>query len=123
MKQIFKLPALVVFTYKDNILNRAQKKRGNLRREGKMQILCRSRIRERTISLRFPGTILRVLRLEVSVWISYHWERGMVFYQFSSFLLYRNGKRLREFEEIEMSRQSFCTAACVFYENVSPTAA
>ncbi len=43
--------------------------------------------------------------------------------RFSSFLLYRNCKRLREFEEIEMSRQSFCTAACVFYEHVSPTAA
>jgi hypothetical protein len=30
----------------------------------------RSRIHERTISLRFLGIILRVLRLEVSVWIS-----------------------------------------------------
>jgi hypothetical protein len=46
--------------------------------------------------------------------------KGYAFYQFSSFLLYRNLKRLREFEEIEMSRQSFCTAACVFYEHVCP---
>jgi hypothetical protein len=30
----------------------------------------------------------------------------MVFYQFSSFLLYRNCKRLREYEEIEISSQS-----------------
>ncbi len=33
-------------------------------------ILTCSRIHERTISLRFLGIILRVLRLEVSVWIS-----------------------------------------------------
>jgi hypothetical protein len=32
--------------------------------------LPRSRIHERTVSLRFLGIILRVLRLEVSVWIS-----------------------------------------------------
>jgi hypothetical protein len=37
-----------------------------------------------------------------------HREGGMVPYsiRFSSFLLYRNCKRLREFEEIEISRQS-----------------
>jgi hypothetical protein len=33
-------------------------------------ILYCSRIHERTISLRFLGIILRVLRIEVSVWIS-----------------------------------------------------
>jgi hypothetical protein len=32
-------------------------------------------------------------------------EGGMVYFTFSSFLLYRNCKRLREFEEIEISRQ------------------
>jgi hypothetical protein len=32
-----------------------------------------------------------------------HREGGMVFYQVSSFLLYRNCKRLREFKEIEIS--------------------
>jgi hypothetical protein len=40
-----------------------------------------------------------------------HWEWRMVFYQFSSFLVYRNSKRLCEFEEIEISRQS-CRDDC-----------
>jgi hypothetical protein len=41
-----------------------------------------------------------------------HGEGGMVFFiRFSSFLLYRNCKRLREFEEIEISRQS-CRPDC-----------
>ena len=35
-----------------------------------------------------------------------HREKGIVFFRFSSFLHYRNCKRLREFEEIEISRQS-----------------
>ncbi len=49
--------------------------------------------------MRFLGITLRVLRLEVSVWIS---EGGMVSIRFSSFLLYnKNCKRFREFEEIE----------------------
>ena len=47
----------------------------------------RSRIHEHTISLRFLGIILRVLRLEVSV-------------QSPLQLNCRNCKRLREFEEI-----------------------
>jgi hypothetical protein len=38
-------------------------------------------------------------------------EGGMVSIRFSSFLLYRNCKRLREFEEIEISRQS-CRVDC-----------
>jgi hypothetical protein len=41
-----------------------------------------------------------------------HREGGMVCYQVSSFLLYsRNCKRLREFQEIEISRQS-CRGDC-----------
>jgi hypothetical protein len=66
-------------------------------------------------SLRFLVIILRVRRLEVSVWISLTIGKGgMVFYQV--FLLSplqctlmecRNCKRLRELEEIEISRQSF----------------
>jgi hypothetical protein len=65
----------------------------------------RTRIHERTITLRFLGIILRVLRLEVSVWISYTIGKGVWFsIRFSSFLLYRNCKRLREFVEIEISR-------------------
>ncbi len=35
-----------------------------------VELLNRSRIHERPISLRLLGIILRVLRLEVSVWIS-----------------------------------------------------
>jgi hypothetical protein len=38
-----------------------------------------------------------------------HREGGMVFYQV--FLLYRNCKRLREFEEIEISTQN-CRGDC-----------
>jgi hypothetical protein len=34
------------------------------------------------------------------------YRRGIVFYQFSYFLLYRNCKRLREFEEIEISSKA-----------------
>ncbi len=51
------------------------------------------------ISLRFLGLILRVLRLEVSVWISENIGKG---YDFLSGLqqLYSKGKRLREFEGI-----------------------
>jgi hypothetical protein len=41
-----------------------------------------------------------------------HVEGGRVFFiRFSSYLLYRNFKRLREFEEIEISRQS-CRSDC-----------
>ncbi len=44
---------------------------------------------------------MRVLRLEVFVWISETIGKGIWFsIRFSSFLLYRNCKRLREFEEI-----------------------
>ncbi len=61
----------------------------------------RSRIHERTITLRLLGIILRGLRLEVSVWISKTIGKGVWFYiRFSSVLLYRNCKRLRVFEEI-----------------------
>jgi hypothetical protein len=49
-----------------------------------------------TISLRFLGIILRVLRLEVSVCISSTRDGGIVFYKVP-FLLYRNCKRLRDF--------------------------
>jgi hypothetical protein len=63
----------------------------------------RSRIHERTITLRLLGIILRGLRLEVSVWISKTKRKGVWFsIRFSSLLLYRNCKRLREFEEIEI---------------------
>ncbi len=63
----------------------------------------RSRIHERTITLRLLGIILRGLRLEVSVWISKFIGKGVRFsIRFSSLLLYRNCKRLREFEEIEI---------------------
>jgi hypothetical protein len=55
--------------------------------------------------------IFIVLRLEVSLWISYTTVEEIWFtMRFSSFLLYSvhslNCKRLREFEEIEISRQS-----------------
>jgi hypothetical protein len=46
------------------------------------------------------GIILSVLRLEVSVWISETIGKGV---WVSSFLLYINCKRLRKFEEIEIS--------------------
>jgi hypothetical protein len=67
-----------------------------------MYCLYRNRIHERRISWRFLGIILRVLRLEVSMWIRFS-------IRFFSFLLFRNCKRLREFEEIKMSMatQSF----------------
>jgi hypothetical protein len=43
-----------------------------------------------TILLRFQGIILRVLRLEISVWISLTMGNGVWFsIRFSSFLLYR----------------------------------
>ncbi len=48
-------------------------------------MLYRNRIHERTISLRFPGIILGVLRLQVSVWISVTIGKGV---WFSFFLLY-----------------------------------
>jgi hypothetical protein len=46
-----------------------------------MLFLPRSQIHEGTISLRFLGIIVRVLRLEVSVDFLNHEEGGMVFYQ------------------------------------------
>jgi hypothetical protein len=51
---------------------------------------------------------LRVLRLEeVSVWISYTIGKGVWFYsQVFAFLLCINCKRLREFEEIEISSKA-----------------
>jgi hypothetical protein len=55
--------------------------------------------------LRFLGIIFRDLRLEVR--ISETTEKGEWFFiRFSSFLLYRNCKRLREFEEIEISSKA-----------------
>jgi hypothetical protein len=62
-------------------------------------------------SMWFLGTILRVLRLEVSIWVSWTIGNGVLFsIRFFSFLLYpakklnfRNCKRLREFEEIGKS--------------------
>jgi hypothetical protein len=49
----------------------------------------RSRIHERTISLRFLGIIFRVLRFEFSVWIFKTKGKGYGFFiRFSSFLLY-----------------------------------
>jgi hypothetical protein len=48
-----------------------------------------SRIHERTISLKFLGIILRVLRVEVSVWISKTIGKGVWFsIRSSSFLLF-----------------------------------
>ncbi len=80
--------------------------------------LCRSRIHEGTISLRFLGIILRVLRLKVSAWSSETAGKRVWFsIRFSSFLYSvqqlncRNCKRLREFEEIKSSRQS-CRGDC-----------
>jgi hypothetical protein len=47
--------------------------------------------------------LLRVLRLEVSVWISLTIGKGVWFsFRFFSFFLYRKRRRLHEFEEIEM---------------------
>ena len=66
--------------------------------------VARSRIHERAITLRFLGIILKVLRLEVSAWIILTIGKDVWFsIRFSSFLIYRNFKRLREFEEIEIS--------------------
>jgi hypothetical protein len=49
---------------------------------GDKTILDRRRIHERTISLMCLGIILRILRLEVFVWISETIGKGgMVFYQ------------------------------------------
>jgi hypothetical protein len=42
--------------------------------------MYRSRIHEHTVSLRFLGIILRVFRLEVSVWISSTIGRGVWFF-------------------------------------------
>ncbi len=58
-------------------------------------------IGERTISMSFLGIILRVLRLEVSVWLSQTLGKWVCFsVRLSSLLLNRNCNRLREFEEI-----------------------
>jgi hypothetical protein len=57
--------------------------------------------------LRFLGITLRVLILEVSVWTSKTTGKGVWFsIRFSFFLLYRNCKRLREFEEIDISSKA-----------------
>ncbi len=65
--------------------------------------VARSRINECAITLRFLG-IMKVLRLEVSAWIILTIGKEVWFsIRFSSFLIYRNFKRLREFEEIEIS--------------------
>jgi hypothetical protein len=68
---------------------------------------------KRTVSLRFLGIILRFLRLEVSRWISY--GKKVWFSIRFSFLSplqstateLKKLKTLREFEEIEISKQSF----------------
>jgi hypothetical protein len=76
------------------------------RQRVQVRVQIRSRIHERTISLRVFSIVLRVLRLEVSIWISKTIEEGVWFsIRFSSFLLYRNCKRLREFEVKEISRR------------------
>ena len=65
------------------------------------------RIHERTITLRFLGILLRVLRLEFCMDFLNHREGDVVLYiRFSSFLLYRNCNRLREFEETEISSKA-----------------
>jgi hypothetical protein len=77
----------------------------------------RSRIHERTILLRFLGIILRVLRLEVPVWISETIGKGAWFsIRFSSCPLqctvtelYKYVRGLSEFEEI-------CKRLCEFEE-------
>jgi hypothetical protein len=70
-------------------------------------MLSRSRVHERTISFMFLGIIFRVI-----LWISETTGRGVWFsIRFSSFLLYRNCKRLLEFEEVEISRQR-CRGDC-----------
>ncbi len=59
-------------------------------------------LNERTTNKIVEVSGLRVLRLEVSGWISKTIGKGVRFpMRFSSFLLYRNCKKLREFEEIE----------------------
>jgi hypothetical protein len=68
------------------------------RQRVQVRVQIRRRIHERTISLRVLGIVLRVLRLEVSIWISKTRVEGVWFsIRFSSFLLYRNCKMLREF--------------------------
>jgi hypothetical protein len=72
----------------------------------------------RLMFLGIMDIILRVLRLEVSVWISYTIGKGLLFHISFSFFLYsvqlctvthyRNFKRLREFEA--QTRKSKCKA-------------
>jgi hypothetical protein len=58
------------------------------------------------MNVQFHCGFLRVLRLDVSVRIFLTIGKTVWFFiRFSSFLLYRNCKRLREFEEREFSRQ------------------
>ncbi len=64
-----------------------------------LNVTARSQIHERTISVRFKAVILRVLRL--AFMYGFHTPLGWFSFRFSPFLLYRNCKRLREFEEIE----------------------
>jgi hypothetical protein len=72
---------------------------------GNFQKCCqKSNIHERAITLRFLGITLKVLRLEVSAWIILTIGKEVWFsIRFSSFLIYRNFKRLHVFEEIEIS--------------------
>jgi hypothetical protein len=79
-----------------------------------MQVGCRlpsanflCRIHERTFSLRFLGIILRVLKLEVSVWISqtigmgvWFFIRGFLLSPLQCTVTALETKRLREFEEV-----------------------
>jgi hypothetical protein len=74
-----------------------------------MDIQYSSRIHERTISLRFLGIILRDLRLGKEVWFSIRFP-PFSFTMYSKFTV-EICKRLREFEEIEISRQN-CRGDC-----------
>jgi hypothetical protein len=84
----------------------------------------RNQIHEGTFSLRFLGIILRILQLELFGFLKFR-KGGMVFYQvfplsplLCTVTLRKRlceseqiCKRLREFEEIEISRQS-CGGDC-----------
>jgi hypothetical protein len=84
---------------------------GGLRVEGSMMCITVLKPNSRTYSfIEVPGQNReKVLIPEVSQWISSTIGKRVWFsISFSSFLLYGNFKRLREFEEIEISRQSYC---------------
>ncbi len=78
-------------------------------------IYARSRVHERTISLGFLVIILRVLMLEVSLYGFLVWGCGFLVFLLSplqcTITHYGNCKKLREFEEIEISMQG-CRGDC-----------